>query len=149
MASFISMTDLIYPVGSVYFSSNSTSPGSRFGGSWTSLADDRFLRICNWFGTGGNGGNHAHTYGIGLYTSAAALVGGSGNNLYALSYSSNGSSAWNPTTLVSQYKTGVVNNSMQDTTKSHSGQMANVSAVTSYSSVEPYYRAVYGWYRTS
>lgn len=149
MASFISMTDLIYPVGSVYFSSNGTSPGSLFGGSWTSLADDRFLRICNWFGTGGNGGAHQHQYGSGIYTSAAALVGGNGNNIYALTFDSSGNSSWSPTTLVSTYKTGVVNNSMQDVTKSHSGQMAQVKANVSPSSVEPYYRAVYGWYRIS
>lgn len=37
MASFISLTDLIYPVNSVYISVNSTSPGSRFGGTWTAI----------------------------------------------------------------------------------------------------------------
>lgn len=137
MASFISMTDLIYPVGSVYLSSNSTSPGSRFGGGWTPIQDDRFLRICGWFGTGGSGGSHQHMYGSGLYTSAAALVGGSGNNIYALTFNSSGDSSWSPTTLTSDYKTGVVNSSMQDNTKSHSGQMAQVRAYVSPSSVEP------------
>lgn len=145
MASFISMTDLVYPVGSVYLSSSSTSPGSLFGGNWASLQDNRFLRICGWFGIGGNGGSHQHVYGVGLYTSAASLVGGSGNNLYVL----NSNSSWEPTTLVSAYKSGVVNGSMVDYTKSHDGQMARVTAKTSGEGVEPYYRAVYGWYRTS
>ncbi len=38
MASFISLTDLVYPTGSIYMSTDSTSPGSRFGGTWTSIS---------------------------------------------------------------------------------------------------------------
>lgn len=148
MSSFVSLTDLVYPVGSFYFSSNDTSPASLFGGGWTSLADNRYLRICGWFGTGGSY-SHSHNYGVGLYTSAAALVGGNGNNLYAAGFNSGNEVSWNPTTLVSSTKTGVVNSSMQDNTKSHSGQMANVVTTTSYTNVEEPYRACYGWYRTS
>ena len=34
--------DLVYPVGSVYMSTNSTSPATLFGGTWTKIAG-RFL----------------------------------------------------------------------------------------------------------
>ncbi len=35
-------TDLIYPIGSIYMSVNSTNPGTLFGGTWTQL-QGRFL----------------------------------------------------------------------------------------------------------
>lgn len=41
-----------YPVGSVYLSYRSTSPASRFGGSWQSITG-RFLYCNNGTGTGG------------------------------------------------------------------------------------------------
>lgn len=52
-SSWNTLLNLIYPVGSLYFSSSSTSPSSRFGGTWSSLADGRYLRLTSW-GTGGN-----------------------------------------------------------------------------------------------
>ena len=37
MTSWISLLDVIYPVGSVYFSANSTSPSTLIGGSWVAI----------------------------------------------------------------------------------------------------------------
>ena len=34
---FVSMIDLIYPVGSIYQSMNSTSPATLFGGTWAAI----------------------------------------------------------------------------------------------------------------
>ena len=31
----LSILDLVYPVGSVYYSNNSTNPSTLFGGTWT------------------------------------------------------------------------------------------------------------------
>ena len=33
------LLDAIYPTGSLYFSTNSTSPASKFGGTWTQIQD--------------------------------------------------------------------------------------------------------------
>lgn len=57
MASFISLTDLIYPVGAYYLGNVSKSPASLFGGTWSALTG-RFL-YCN----SGNstGGANTHT----------------------------------------------------------------------------------------
>lgn len=44
--------NLIYPVGSVYFSYNSTSPATRFGGTWTAISG-RFI-YTGGTNTGGN-----------------------------------------------------------------------------------------------
>lgn len=45
--------DLIYPIGSYYLSNSSTSPGSRFGGTWTQIKDQRFLCGYTSITTGG------------------------------------------------------------------------------------------------
>lgn len=64
--------NLIYPVGSYYLSNTSTSPGSRFGGTWTQIKDQRFL--CGYSSITSGGANsvtlttnqmpsHTHKYG--------------------------------------------------------------------------------------
>ncbi len=56
--SFISLTNLTYPVGAIYQSTSSTSPASLFGGSWTQITS-RFL--WNTTSSGGTGGEQNHT----------------------------------------------------------------------------------------
>lgn len=54
--------DLVYPVGSVYISTNSTSPETLFGGTWEQIKD-RFLLACgDAYSNGSTGGraNHKH-----------------------------------------------------------------------------------------
>ena len=36
---FVNLGQVIYPVGSIYISTGSTSPANLFGGSWTRIAD--------------------------------------------------------------------------------------------------------------
>lgn len=45
--------NLIYPVGSVYFATNNTSPASRFGGTWSVISNWRYLRFTGDYSTGG------------------------------------------------------------------------------------------------
>lgn len=37
MSNFVSLLDIIYPVGSIYLSMNATSPASSIGGTWTKI----------------------------------------------------------------------------------------------------------------
>ena len=39
MSNFVNLLDIVYPVGSIYFSTSSTSPASSVGGTWTQIKD--------------------------------------------------------------------------------------------------------------
>ena len=53
--------DIIYPVGSIYMSVNSTNPSTLFGGTWEQIKD-RFLLSCgNTYANGSTGGEATHT----------------------------------------------------------------------------------------
>ena len=43
-----------FPVGYVYMSSNSTSPGSIYGGTWASISGGRYMRAAGAWGNGGS-----------------------------------------------------------------------------------------------
>lgn len=43
-----------FPVGYVYMSSNSTSPGSIYGGTWASISGGRYMRAASAWGNGGS-----------------------------------------------------------------------------------------------
>ena len=108
MASYISLTNLIYPVGSYYMSSSSTSPASLFGGAWSALTG-RFLYCDNGTGTGGSNTHtlttsqmpgHSHTTGMWQSGSEAQGYGllpaeGFGNRVIVKTPSSTGlSTSW-------------------------------------------------------
>lgn len=70
----LSITDLIYPVGSVYISVNSTDPGVLFGGTWQQIKDKFLLSAGDTYAAGSTGGSakatlpsHTHTVGSGGY----------------------------------------------------------------------------------
>lgn len=59
--------DLIYPVGSIYISANTTNPATLFGGTWEQIKDRFLLASGNSYSNGSTGGNasinlqHSHT----------------------------------------------------------------------------------------
>ena len=57
-SSWNTFLNLIYPVGSYYLANTATSPGSRFGGTWTQITGQRFL--CG-HSSAGTGGGNTHT----------------------------------------------------------------------------------------
>lgn len=48
-----------FPVGYIYMSTNSTSPASTYGGTWSPLTDSRFLRPSGSWNA--KGGESSHT----------------------------------------------------------------------------------------
>ena len=63
--------ELVYPVGSIYISANSTSPASLFGGTWEQLKNKFLLASGSNYEVGATGGSadavvvsHSHTYKV-------------------------------------------------------------------------------------
>ena len=50
------LLNLFYPVGSIYWSSNNTNPGTLFGGTWTQIKDKFILAAGDSYSNGATGG---------------------------------------------------------------------------------------------
>lgn len=55
------IVDLVYPVGSYYWSSNATSPSELFGGTWEQIKDRFVLAAGDSYSVGSSGGEATHT----------------------------------------------------------------------------------------
>lgn len=60
IADFSDLADKTYPVGSLFWSKNSTSPASRFGGTWTHVKDVFALAAGSTYIAGTTGGSSTH-----------------------------------------------------------------------------------------
>lgn len=58
------LVDAIYPVGSIYISTNSTNPGTLFGGTWTALENRFLVGAGDLYTAGAEGGEATHTLSI-------------------------------------------------------------------------------------
>ena len=68
------LLNLVYPVGSIYWSSNNTNPANLFGGTWTQIKDRFILATGDYYSNGATGGaatvtltisnmpNHSHSF---------------------------------------------------------------------------------------
>lgn len=55
------LINIIYPLGSIYISVNSTNPQNLFGGKWEQLKDRFLLGAGNTYTNGSTGGSATHT----------------------------------------------------------------------------------------
>lgn len=55
------LLDKLWPVGSIYQSSSSTSPASLFGGTWEQIKDQFILAAGDTYAAGSTGGEATHT----------------------------------------------------------------------------------------
>lgn len=55
------IADIIYPVGSIYLSVNSTDPSTIFGGTWEQIKDQFLLSAGDTYTAGATGGEATHT----------------------------------------------------------------------------------------
>ena len=58
---FTTLIDKIYPVGSVYMSTNNVSPATFIGGTWTQIKDTFLLSAGDTYTAGDTGGEATHT----------------------------------------------------------------------------------------
>ena len=60
-ATLKAIANVIYPVGSIYMSVNSTSPATLFGGTWSRIQDTFLLAAGSSYSAGSTGGEANHT----------------------------------------------------------------------------------------
>ena len=126
------LIDLVYPVGSIYLSVNSTNPQSLFGGTWEQLKDRFLLAAGTTYAGGTTGGEAAHTLTANEMP-AHSHKASTNNMLYAFG----GESTTNGPASGSGYRTTLAS---IDTGSAGSGQAHNNM---------PPYLAVYVWKRTA
>lgn len=69
----------VYPVGSIYLSTVSTSPATLFGGSWTQIQNRFLVAAGSTFGASSTGGSDAHTHTSAAHKHGAGYEGGDGD----------------------------------------------------------------------
>lgn len=132
--------DLIYPVGSIYYTNNANfSPNVSFNGTWEQIKDVFLLAAGDTYIGGTNGGSTTHTHGAGdLY----ACIGSPSGNADALGFSAIGWHGRNSTYSVG----GTTSAAAGHPGRSHD---TPVGGTTGSGSSLPPYIVVYVWKRVS
>lgn len=125
-----------HPVGSYYWSSSSTNPGTLFGGTWTQITGRFVLAAGGGYNVGATGGAATHSHGTGSMW--AAIQFGS----YWSSYRYKTTSSWTP-----NYKVGGNVDAGSDSAAKADG--AVIYGTTDASSTMPPYIVAYCWRRTA
>ena len=128
------LVNMIYPIGSIYMSVNSTNPATLFGGTWERIQDRFLLAAGSSYSAGSTGGEAQHTLTVeempshthtGSYNENIMLDTGKVN-------------AWGSpikTTGTSEYT-------------AQPGQLSNIGGNQPHNNMPPYL-AVYMWKRTA
>lgn len=126
---FINLLDILYPVGSLYFSISAISPASIIGGTWTQLLQGNYIMSAgNSYAIASFGGKNTHT----LTTSEMP----SHNHADRVGWKDNGGNVWTGTNGL--HLLAVDMNSVS----------ANVGGGKAHNNM-PCYFAVNIWYRIS
>lgn len=148
------VVNLIYPVGSIYMSTNNLNPGTLFGGVWEQIKDVFLLSCGEIYSNGQTGGeafhllsanempehNHSgYTNGSGAHSHSVHLTTGYGSNQSYFHVNGSGNVDWGPQTWVGGYSSYVGDHT-------HSFTTNNVGANESHNNMPPYY-TVYMWKR--
>lgn len=155
-----SICNLIYPVGSIYISVNSTDPNLLFGGTWYQMKDKFLLGAGDVYTAGSTGGeathtlttaempSHTHTWnqtsctnpGNHSHDVGADKDGGAGTNRYSV-HISGGSTVNNPEYYPSSGGGG-------SHTHTIAGENSTTGAGSAHNNMPPY-TTVYMWKRTA
>ena len=102
------MVNVIYPVGSIYLSVNSTNPATLFGGTWEQIKDKFLLSAGDTYGMGQTGGEATHTLTIDEMPSHRHTIGFSGGSAsgYGFSWSNDTRTMYNADSVNIMGETG-------------------------------------------
>lgn len=146
----------VYPVGAIYISTNSTDPGTLFGGTWTQIQDTFLLAAGSTYTAGATGGSetnsHTHTadhsHDLDNDGYAKLVFHGAGNIRY---YELSGKPSWS-----ANYKCGVTGVGAETYSETWGCGLGGSTVSTSLTTSEasntnnmPPYLAVYMWKRTA
>ena len=129
---WINLLELLYPVGSIYFSINAESPASVVGGTWTAVEDAFLMGASELHGVLESGGEAEHT--LTVDEMPAHKHGLRGVNSGA--------------TVGSQYANYPVDIAQDKKDNWNVSTMSNTGGGQAHNNLPPYL-AVYIWYRTA
>lgn len=130
--------NMVYPVGSIYLSVNSTDPSTLFGGTWEQLKDRFLLGAGDTYSNGTTSGAATHSHEL-KPSHVQAEVTGTSNKL---SFTTRSSVNWN-----SDYQaTGITTGSQVYVSQNYG---AGVHGDTENANNMPPYLVVYMWKRTA
>ena len=81
MANWVNLLDVIYPIGSVYITSTTTSPASLVGGTWTQVTN-KYLYCSTTPKQNGGSASHSHSLSANGGACADFGVGRSSSNYF-------------------------------------------------------------------
>lgn len=132
--------DLIYPVGAIYMSVDSTSPQTLFGGTWEQIQDTFLLASGTTYTSGSTGGSATHTHTTADHTLIEDEMP-SHTHGYKNADDNSNTDYWCYTASYRKGATWYVENT--------GGGQAHNHGDTGSSSSMPPYLAVYVWKRTA
>ena len=135
--------NLIYPIGSLYWSGSPTSPAILFGGTWEQIKDKFVLSAGSNYTNGSTGGSATHTHGAknSQNGSLEALIGTGNTGVQTIGFSASNLN----TRLVSTYKVNCPSY-VSGTTNTYN---TLIYGETASSSSMPPYIVKYCWERTA
>ena len=141
------IVDLVYPVGSYYWSSNATSPSTLFGGVWEQVKDRFVLAAGDNYSVGINGGSTSHSHS--LSDKGAACIG---NYAEMLAFSSGGRYSWkdyNQSYAMWAWTHNHDSPVTSSTAHYNEGYFVKLTGTTDDANNMPPYITAYCWHRTA
>ena len=77
----MALLNMVYPIGAIYLSANSTNPATLFGGTWEQLKDRFLLAAGTSYAAGSTGGTATNTLAVGNLPSHSHTVGAHSHGL--------------------------------------------------------------------
>jgi microcystin-dependent protein len=152
------LIDIIYPIGCIYQSTNSTPPNELFGGQWTRIKDKFLLTAGDSYSAGATGGEathvlttaetpaHTHTRGTMNITGGMAGTGGSEPKFGSLSGALYGNTVSYASTTGNSSGYTRYDGFNFDASRSWTGSTSSVGDNVAHNNMPPYL-VVYCWYR--